>query len=91
MDARLVALWGEVLQKVARDPQWVGATEKIGSVPRILSPEATAEFVLVLVAFAVVLRGRRSGHATLNPDGVSCGDTRRPSERVAVRRRAPRG
>jgi tripartite-type tricarboxylate transporter receptor subunit TctC len=47
MDAKLVAQWGEVLQKVARDPQWVGATEKIGSVPRILSPEATAEFVKV--------------------------------------------
>jgi tripartite-type tricarboxylate transporter receptor subunit TctC len=44
MDKELVAKWGEVLQKVARDPQWISSTEKIGSVPRILSPEQTAEF-----------------------------------------------
>lgn len=44
MDKDLVAKWGEVLQKVARDPQWISATEKIGSVPRILPPEQTAEF-----------------------------------------------
>ena len=44
MDKELVAKWGEVLQKVAKDPQWISATEKIGSVPRILSPEQTADF-----------------------------------------------
>ena len=44
MDKELVAKWGEVLQKVAKDPQWISATEKIGSVPRILPPEQTAEF-----------------------------------------------
>ena len=44
MDAELVARWGEVLQKVARDPQWIAATERIGSVPRILTPGQTAEF-----------------------------------------------
>lgn len=48
--------------------------------------------VVVLVALAVVvLRGRRRGHATLDGDGNSCGDAHRPSERVAVRRRAPGG
>ena len=45
MDKKLVAYWGEVLQKVAKDPQWIGATEKIGSVPRILAPEETAKYV----------------------------------------------
>jgi len=44
MSRELVAQWGEVLQKVARDPQWIASTEKIGSVPRILTPEQTAEF-----------------------------------------------
>ena len=44
MDRKLVAYWGGVLQKVARDPQWINATEKIGSVPRILPPDETARF-----------------------------------------------
>jgi tripartite-type tricarboxylate transporter receptor subunit TctC len=45
MDKKLVAYWAGVLQKVAKDPQWVTATERIGSVPRILSPADTAKFV----------------------------------------------
>ncbi len=45
MDKKLVSYWGATLQKIARDPQWVGATEKIGSLPRILPPEETARFV----------------------------------------------
>ena len=45
MDRRLVALWGDTLQKVGADPQWTAATEKIGSVPHIKSPEDTAKFV----------------------------------------------
>ena len=35
MDRKLVAYWGAVLQKVAKDAQSVGATEKIGSVPPV--------------------------------------------------------
>ena len=45
MDKKLVAYWSDVLKKVARDPQWIGATERTGSVPRILSPEDTARYV----------------------------------------------
>ncbi len=45
MDRKLVAYWGGVLQKVAQDPQWITATERIGSVPRILPAEETARFV----------------------------------------------
>jgi tripartite-type tricarboxylate transporter receptor subunit TctC len=45
MDAKLVRIWGDTLAKVAKDAQWSGATEKVGSVPRILSPEETAKFV----------------------------------------------
>jgi tripartite-type tricarboxylate transporter receptor subunit TctC len=44
MSAKDIALWGDVLARVAKDPQWVGATEKIGSVPRILSPTETARY-----------------------------------------------
>ena len=43
----LVVQWAEVLQKVSRDPQWIASTEKIGSVPRVLAPEQTAEFAKV--------------------------------------------
>ncbi|MEO7726455.1 MAG: tripartite tricarboxylate transporter substrate binding protein [Burkholderiales bacterium] len=45
MDRKLVAYWSEVLKKVAQDPQWVTATERIGSVPNILTPEETGRFV----------------------------------------------
>lgn len=45
MDSKLVAYWGAVLQQVSKDSQWVTATEKIGSVPQIRSPEDTAKFV----------------------------------------------
>lgn len=45
MSKQDVAMWGEVLAKVARDPVWINATEKIGSVPRILGPEQTAAHV----------------------------------------------
>ena len=45
MDKKLIAYWSEVLQKVAKDPQWIGATEKMGSVPRVLSPAETARYV----------------------------------------------
>ena len=44
MSKQLVTYWGEVLQKIGKDPQWISATEKIGSVPRILPPDETARF-----------------------------------------------
>ena len=45
MDKKLVVYWSDILQKVAKDPQWITATERIGSVPRILSSADTAKFV----------------------------------------------
>jgi tripartite-type tricarboxylate transporter receptor subunit TctC len=45
MEKSVVAYWAATLQKIAKDPQWISATEKIGSVPRVLSPEETARFV----------------------------------------------
>lgn len=45
MSPKLVAYWGNTLQKVAKDAQWVNATEKIGSVPYIRSPEETRAYV----------------------------------------------
>jgi PAP2 superfamily len=48
--------------------------------------------IVVLVALAVVtLGGQRGPAATLVGDGAPRGATRRPSERVAVRRRTPGG
>jgi len=44
MDRKLVAYWEDVLQKVSKDAQWVGATERIGSVPRVLGSADTAKF-----------------------------------------------
>ncbi|MCW5606153.1 MAG: tripartite tricarboxylate transporter substrate binding protein [Burkholderiales bacterium] len=45
MDARLIRIWNDTLAKVAKDAQWVNATEKIGSVPYILPSAETAKFV----------------------------------------------
>lgn len=45
MDQKLVAIWGDTLQKVGKDAQWVNATERIGSVPHIKSPQDTAKYV----------------------------------------------
>lgn len=45
MDRKLINLWGDTLQNVAKDAQWITATEKIGSVPHIKTPEDTARFV----------------------------------------------
>jgi tripartite-type tricarboxylate transporter receptor subunit TctC len=44
MERKLVSYWSDVLAKVAKDPQWIGATEKIGSVPRVLPPDEMARF-----------------------------------------------
>lgn len=41
----IVGQWSQVLQQVARDPQWIAGEEKIGSMPRILSPQETEKFV----------------------------------------------
>lgn len=45
MDRKMIALWGDTLQKVGADAQWISATERVGSVPHIKSPEDTAKFV----------------------------------------------
>jgi len=45
MSKDLQAFWAGVLAQVAKDPDWIRATEKIGSVPRILSAAETERFV----------------------------------------------
>jgi tripartite-type tricarboxylate transporter receptor subunit TctC len=45
MDRRLVNIWAEALAKIAKDPQWISATERIGSVPYVLSPADSAKYV----------------------------------------------
>ncbi|MEO5844978.1 MAG: tripartite tricarboxylate transporter substrate binding protein [Caldimonas sp.] len=44
MSAELVDRWVGILQAAARDPQWLAATEKAGSIPRVLSPAETEKF-----------------------------------------------
>ncbi|HET7729759.1 MAG TPA: tripartite tricarboxylate transporter substrate binding protein [Usitatibacter sp.] len=45
MPREIVARWAQVLQQVAKDPQWIAGEEKIGSIPRILPPHETERFV----------------------------------------------
>jgi len=45
MDKRLVGIWAEALAKISKDPQWITATEKIGSVPYVLPPAETQKYV----------------------------------------------
>ena len=44
MSAELVERWVGTLQVAARDPQWLAATERAGSIPRVLSPAETERF-----------------------------------------------
>jgi tripartite-type tricarboxylate transporter receptor subunit TctC len=44
MSAELVDRWTSTLQVAARDAQWIAATEKAGSIPRVLSPAETETF-----------------------------------------------
>ena len=45
MDPAALAKWTEVLNKISRDAEWLASEEKIGSIPRILSPRDTETFV----------------------------------------------
>jgi len=45
MDAGAIRVWDAALAKIAKDEQWIGMTEKIGSVPRVLSRKETATCV----------------------------------------------
>ena len=44
MSAELVERWVGTLQVAAKDPQWLAATERAGSIPRVLSPAETEKF-----------------------------------------------
>jgi tripartite-type tricarboxylate transporter receptor subunit TctC len=44
MSKELIDRWAATLNAAAKDPQWVTATEKAGSIPRVLSPAATEKF-----------------------------------------------
>jgi putative tricarboxylic transport membrane protein len=45
MDREAAAKWVETLQAVGHDPAWNAAEQKIGSIPRILSPQETETFM----------------------------------------------
>ena len=44
MSKELVERWAATLSTAAKDSQWIGATEKAGSIPRVLSPAETEKF-----------------------------------------------
>ena len=44
MGKDVVDRWVATLAAAAKDPQWVAATEKAGSIPRVLSPAETEKF-----------------------------------------------
>lgn len=41
----VVSKWAGILAALKEDPDWIDATEKLGSFPHILPPGETAEFV----------------------------------------------
>lgn len=45
LPGEVVSKWEEVLQKVSEDADWIAATERLGAVPRVLSPAETKKFV----------------------------------------------
>ena len=45
MDRDALAKWVETLGAVRRDPAWIAAEQRIGSIPRILSPQDTETFM----------------------------------------------
>lgn len=45
-----VRAWVAALAALARDPEWLAATRRVGGIPRVLDPEATREFVREQVA-----------------------------------------
>lgn len=56
----IVERWVTVLNAASRDPQWIAATEKAGSAPRVLAPAETEKFVAEQYAVYDKL-GRRLG------------------------------
>lgn len=44
MPAPLVRQWGDVLQKLAKDKDWLAGVRNIGSIPNVMPPAATARF-----------------------------------------------
>jgi tripartite-type tricarboxylate transporter receptor subunit TctC len=44
MSKELVDRWASMLAAAARDPQWIAATEKAGSIPRVLGPGESEKY-----------------------------------------------
>lgn len=45
LSAQVVARWADALAAAAKDPSWLAGEEKIGSIPRVLSPQETRSYV----------------------------------------------
>jgi tripartite-type tricarboxylate transporter receptor subunit TctC len=46
----VVSFWAGVLRALSRDPEWVEATRRLGSVPRVLEPAETRAHVAAQLA-----------------------------------------
>ena len=44
MSKDVIDRWVNTLAVAARDPQWIAATEKAGSIPRVMTPGETEKF-----------------------------------------------
>jgi Uncharacterized protein conserved in bacteria len=49
MPQEAVDAWVNILQKIKNDPDWIRSTESMGSIPYVLPPEETKEFVRLQV------------------------------------------
>ena len=45
LDDEIVAVWTDVLASIGKDESWIEATEKLGSIPMVMSPDETRTFV----------------------------------------------
>ena len=45
MDQEAVDAWVSTLASIKTDASWIEATEKLGSIPNVMSPEDTRTFV----------------------------------------------
>ncbi len=58
LPAEVTEFWAALLQRLARDEAWLNATRRAGSVPRVLSPAQTREYVGVQVQWYRALAQR---------------------------------
>jgi tripartite-type tricarboxylate transporter receptor subunit TctC len=56
----VVLAWADAFEKLRQDRQWLAATRRVGSIPRLLDPTETLDYVRAQVTLYQDL-GRRLG------------------------------